>query len=320
MVAAVESMAYAGQVPWHGLGKRVPMDLSPQQMLETAGLDWTVSKVPGFAEINGEKRDLGWSALVRDSDQKILDIVSNDWNPNQNIDAFAFFDEFVRTGNMQMHTAGSLRGGQVVWALAKISESFAVFGDDQIDSYLLFTNPHRFGQSIDVRFTPIRVVCWNTISLALSTKGKNVVSEGDESAVRVNHRSAFDAAKVKETLGIASFKLNKYREAAEFIGSRRYTDQSLERYFKEVFPKVGAKENDQSLSRNASLAISLMETQPGAKFAEGTFWQAFNAATFIIDHKVGRSDDTRLASAWYGQGRGTKITALNKAVEYANAA
>ena len=151
----IETMAYAGEVPWHGLGQQVPADLSPQQMMESAGLDWTVEKqtlvtLEG-AEVPEKK------ALVRSSDNKVLDIVGKNWNPVQNIEAFEFFDDFVRSGDMQMHTAGSLKGGQIVWGLAKVNDSFELFGGDQVDSYLLFSNPHRFGQSIDVRFTPIRV-------------------------------------------------------------------------------------------------------------------------------------------------------------------
>lgn len=175
MAHLVETMAFAGEVPWHGLGTPVPADLSPEQFLVKAGLDWEVKKVPAFAEINGERTNVGWSALTRSSDNSILDIVSNEWNPVQNSEAFNFFDEYCRAGDMEMHTGGSLKNGQIVWALAKVKDSFELFKGDQVDSYLLFTNPHRFGQSIDVRFTPIRVVCNNTLTLSLSQRSDNMV-------------------------------------------------------------------------------------------------------------------------------------------------
>jgi len=164
-------MAYAGDTPWHGLGVKVPADLSPIQMLDKAGLNWSVEKESlitssGFA-VPDKK------ALVRSSDNKVLDIVGKDWNPVQNQEAFEFFDDFVSSGDMEMHTAGSLKGGQIVWALAKVKESFKVFGNDEVESYLLFSNPHRFGQSVDVRFTPIRVVCNNTLTLSLQTKSES---------------------------------------------------------------------------------------------------------------------------------------------------
>ncbi len=158
----IESIAYSGETPWHGLGKAVPADLSPAQMLEAADLDWTVEKIPTFAKIDGKQIYTGKDALVRSSDNSILDVVSKDWNPLQNHDAFEFFNDFVISGDMAMHTAGSLRDGQIVWALAKVKESFELFGGDTVDSYLLFTLPHKFGQSIDVRFTPTRVVCNNS--------------------------------------------------------------------------------------------------------------------------------------------------------------
>lgn len=311
MAHMVETMAYAGEVPWHGLGVRVPADLSPEQMLGKAGLDWGVYKQPAFAEIDGEKRSVGWSALVRDSDNSILDIVSNDWNPIQNSEAFEFFDEYCQMGDMEMHTAGSLRDGQIVWALAKVKDSFELFQGDQVDSYLLFTSPHRFGQSIDIRFTPIRVVCNNTLTLSLSTKSDNVV--------KVSHRRVFDAATVKEQLGIATHKLAKYKEMAAFLGSKKYKKEAVTDYFKEIFPSLSGKEATE-MSRNASKAMDVLHKQPGANFAEGTWWQPFNAVTYLTDHIVGRSAESRLNSAWFGPNKSLKIKALEKAVEYAEAA
>lgn len=309
MAHLVETMAYAGEVPWHGLGTKVPADLSPDQFLVKAGLDWEVSKVPAFAEIGGEQVNVGWSALTRSSDNSILDIVSNEWNPVQNSEAFNFFDEYCRAGDMEMHTAGSLKDGQIVWALAKVKDSFELFKGDQVDSYLLFTNPHRFGQSIDVRFTPIRVVCNNTLTLSLSQKSDNMV--------KVNHKKVFDASEVKKLLGIATDKLAKYKEMAAFLGSKRYTKETSEEYFKMIFPSMG---KSQELSRAAQKAQEVLERQPGAKYAEGTWWQPFNAVTYLTDHMLGRSADTRLQSAWYGPNKGLKLKALEKAIEFAEAA
>ena len=84
MAHLIETMAYAGEVPWHGLGVKVPADLAPEQMLRKAELDWQVRKEPAFATVDGKRVNVGWSALVRDTDSKILDVVSNDWNPVQN--------------------------------------------------------------------------------------------------------------------------------------------------------------------------------------------------------------------------------------------
>jgi len=306
-------MAYAGETPWHGLGKAVPADLSPEQMLKAAGLDWNVEKHATFFTKGDEQFQTDKYALVRSSDNSVLDVVSADWKPVQNQEAFEFFSDYVHAGDMEMHTAGSLKNGQIVWALAKVKDSFELFGGDRIDSFLMFTNPHKWGQSIDVRFTPIRVVCNNTLTAALNADSKN--------AVKVNHRSVFDPEDVKTTLGIASDQLRKYKMQAEFLGKKRYKQDKIKDYFKEIFPVLTQKENSKKdMSKMAQVAMSVVDTQPGAEFAKGSWWQAFNAVTFLVDHKVGRSQESRLTSSWFGLNRNLKQKALTKAIEYAEAA
>ena len=311
MAHEVETMAYAGETPWHGLGIPVHNDLTPDQMLVKAGLDWTVDKIPSFININGEQIQTGQQALVRSSDNSILSMVSDDWNPCQNHEAFEFFNDFVMEGDMEMHTAGSLKQGKNVWALAKVKDSFEILGGDKIDSYLLFSNPHEYGRCIDIRFTPIRVVCNNTLTLSLAGKS--------DLMVRLNHRSAFNPDLVKQTLGVASKKLGTYKDMAEFLASKTYTTESVVEYLKEVFPSLTKKDNS-IMSRPATQAFEVLETQPGAEFGKNSFWQAFNATTYVVDHVLGHSQETRLQSAWYGDNRKRKLVALEKAVEFAEAA
>jgi len=309
------SMAYAGDLPWHGLGFKVSNDLTPEQMMEAARLDWTVDTVPLPAMYNGQKINTGHSALIRSSDSKVLDVITDDWNPLQNVEAFRFFNDFVGAGDMSMHTAGSLMDGKMVWGLAKINDSFELFGGDKVEGFLLFSNPHQYGKSIDVRFTPIRVVCNNTLTLALGGKSSNMV--------KINHRREFDPDMVKETLGIASDKLAKYKEMAAFLGTKKYSNENIVEYFNRIFPKTSDKKNSaienagQLHSRAAQFAMEALHEQPGAQFAEGTFWQAYNSVTYLTDHVLGRSNDTRLASAWYGVNQTKKVQALNLAVEMA---
>ena len=310
MVNGKASMAYVGETPWHGLGTKVPNDLTTIQMMEAAGLDWEVHKVPAFATVGGESVNIGHSALVRMSDDHILDVVSNDWNPVQNLEAFEFFNDFISAGDMQMHTAGSLKQGQIVWCLAKINESFELFKGDRVDSYMLFTNFHKYGFSTDVRFTPIRVVCNNTLTLSLSA---NV-----ERMVKISHRTAFDASNVKNMLGIATDKLAKYKEMAQFLGSKKASSENIVEYFTRIFP-VSASSSKQEVSRNATTAMEVLHTQPGAEYAEGSYWSLFNTVTYMTDHILGRSADSRLASAWYGSNKTLKTNALELAVEMAGA-
>ena len=311
MAHEVETMAYAGEVPWHGLGVKVIDDLTPAQMLDKAGLDWTVEKVPTYIDFNDQKIPTSDSALVRSTDGKILSVVSGDWNPLQNHEAFEFFHDFVMQGNMKMHTAGSLREGKNVWALAKVNDDFEILGGDKVEPYLLFSNPHEYGRSIDIRFTAIRVVCNNTYTMALNSTSDLVV--------RLNHRRVFDADMVKTTLGVAHTKMSSYKEAAEFLATKRYTDETLHNYLREIFPSL-SKENKDIMSRPAEQVLSVVDTQPGADFARGSWWNAFNAVTFTTDHVLGHSNDSRMQSAWYGQNRQRKVTAMKKAIEYAEAA
>lgn len=312
----VETMAYADALPWHGLGVKVHNDLSPQQMMQKAGVDWKVHEVESFVEFNGTKMPTGQKSLIRETDGKILTNVGENWHPCQNETAFEFFQDYVAAGDMEMHTAGSLKGGQYVWALAKVKESFDLFGGDQVDSYMLFSNPHVYGKSIDVRFTPIRVVCNNTLTFALNGEANR--------AVKINHKSEFNTDMVKDQLGIAHEKFAKYKEMAEFLGSRPFSVENMLNYYNEVFPLTSGSNEDEvvyeTLSGQAKNCVDNLQTQPGAEYAEGSWWQVFNAATYVTDHIHGRNADNRLHSQWYGQNQLRKIKAAEKAVEYANAA
>ena len=313
MVNGEAQMAYVGNVPWHGLGTKVEHDLTPGDFQKVAGLDWTVEKQPlttatGIPIKNKE-------ALVRTSDNSVLDVVGTGWNPVQNSEAFEFFHDYVMAGDMEMHTAGSLKDGQMVWALAKTKESFELFNGDQTDNYFLFTNPHQFGKSINIRMTPIRVVCNNTLTLSLS--------QSTDKMVTVNHRKAFDPDMVKEQMGIAKEKMEQYKSMAAFLGGKRATGDNVIQYFNEVFGAPAKEKEDGVLpftSRNAKIAMENLNTQPGANFAEGSWWQAFNSVTYMTDHLQGREGDSRLQSAWYGRNRKVKLNALDKALEYAEAA
>ena len=292
-------------------------------MLIESGLNWSVEKVPAYADYNGKKIYSGHEMLVR-SNGDALDMVSGNWNPVQNAEAFEFFREFVEAGDMEMHTAGSLQDGKRVWCLAKVKDDFTINGGDQVDSYMLFTNPHMYGRAVDIRFTPIRVVCNNTLSLSLGQKSEYQVS--------LSHKKAFNMEEAKTLLGVAKNKMQDYKEMAQFLSAKRFDDSTLREYFATVFPNQNPKAKgftfnagnvvdfNEFASRNAKRAMEVLTTQPGANFAEGSFWQAFNAVTFMTDHEMGRSNDSRIASAWYGVNKNKKVAALETALKFATAA
>mgnify|MGYP000099944680 FL=1 len=310
----IETMAYAGEVPWHGLGERVSNDLTPVQMMQKSGVDWSVSKqrmyiLDGITVPNK-------MALLRDGDNKVLDIVGNDWEPVQNLEAFDFFNEYCAAGDMEMHTAGSLMGGKIVWVLAKINESFDVLPGDQIDNYMLFTNPHTYGKTLNIRMTPTRVVCNNTLQMSLSATSKNEVT--------LNHRREFNPEMVREQLGIAHQKFEQYKEFATFLSKKKAKFSDVIQYMNSVFPHSNTKGKEvkdySDLSTSAKQAVDILETQPGANFAMGTWWNAVNSVTYMTDHVLGRNSETRLVSSWYGNNSSRKVKAVNLAIEMAEAA
>ena len=317
-ILQIETMAYAGQSPWGDIGTQVSNDLSPQQIMEKADLNWSVDKVKTYADYQGEKIPTGLEALVRSSDNKILTQVGKNWEPCQNETAFEFFNEYCLEGGMDMESAGSLKGGKMVWALAKIKESFDVVKGDQVDSYLLFSNPHEYGKSIDVRFTPIRVTCMNTLAMAIKGSAVN--------GMKVNHRKAFDPQIVKETMGIAHEKFEQYKEVAKFLSKKRFDAQSLIQYYNEVFTRTYKGKDEvivsayDDLTTNGQKAFDVLQSQPGANFAQGSWWQALNSVTYLTDHVMGREADSRMTSSWFGANANRKAVAVSKAIEFAEVA
>lgn len=328
MVAAVETMAYAGETPWHGLGVEISPDLTPQEIAVEAGIDWKVEKRDVFYK--NQKGNLVRAAkkqaLVRSTDERYMDIVSDDWIPVQNQDAVEFFDAYVKAGGIKMHTAGSLKDGKIIWALAKIDDGFSLFGGkDRVDSYLLLSNPHQFGHGVDIRFTPIRVVCNNTLSMALSGKATLGIS--------LNHRSEFNPARAQLALAEAHEKMNQYKEMSQFLSTKKFTQDKVFEYFINVFPKTTASNvisfekmmkeraaGKKVVSRNAEAAMEYLENQPGQNLGKGTWWHAYNTVTYMTNHVLGQQQDTRIQSAWYGANKDRNINALGLAIEYAEAA
>ena len=164
MPANVETMFYTRVAPWHKLGVCVESALSSDEALEKSGLDWTVTQRP----IMTSSHDIipGYKANIREKDNRILGVVTDRYKIVQNHEAFAFVDNLLGEG-VRFETAGSLNEGRKVWMLAKLPESY-VMEDEQIEPYLVFSNSHDGNSSIRVAMTPIRVVCQNTLNLALN--------------------------------------------------------------------------------------------------------------------------------------------------------
>lgn len=318
----IETMAYAGSTPWHGLGVTVQPNISPDELLKEAGLDWTAELVQTKITWKGQDTPLDRWASVRSTDGKILTpAVSKNWKPVQNRQALEFFNNFCMAGDMKMETAGAIRSGKWIWALAKIQESFSLFkGKDVVDGYLLFSNPHTAGRAIMIQFTPIRVVCNNTLMMSLESYSE------EKGAGRFKHLHTweFDAEEAKQALGIAKGQLSKFRETAEFLASKRMKEAQFLEFAQRLFP---ANEDQEIASnvvdlkavagRRAQQLVRVLDKQPGAELGAGTWWQGVNAVTYFLDHKITQNQDKRLASAWLGFGRDKKIEAVQLAAKMA---
>jgi len=181
---------------------------------------------------------------------------------------------------------------------------------------MLFSNPHIYGKSANIRMTPVRVVCQNTLNMSMGMESVN-------EAV-INHRRAFNPDAAKETLGIAHEKFEQYREAANFLASKRYTPDNLITFLNTVFPAANTKRKVVTeiadLSTTAKKTLEVIDTQPGAELFPGTFWNALNAVTYMTDHQLGRTADARMTSAWFGNNQARKLRAVNTALEMAEVA
>ena len=161
---------------------------------------------------------------------------------------------------------------------------------------------------------------------AILERLERIVESLQDNSVKMGHRVEFDASQVKRALGIAKDKMETYSDMATFLAGKRFTQDSYIEYLNAVFPRTADKRvqdkglSVETLSRNAKLAYDALEQQPGAKYAEGSWWQAFNSVTFVTDHIQGRNEDNRLYSSWFGGNQVRKTKAMKSALEYAEAA
>lgn len=337
MTAAVETIAYAHEKPWHGLGVPVTNKLSAEQMLKAAKLDWTVSKREIYladGQKLGAKVDDQY-ALVRDSDNMVLSMVGSGYKPVQPAEAIGFFKKFVEAGHMDMETAGSLHNGRYIWGLAKLNASFKVGKNDVTEGYLMLASPYVIGKALVAQFTGVRVVCWNTFSMALGQKINIKGAKAKAAGIfRMPHSLAFDdhAKEAAEaTLGIAKENLKQFEEASQLLAKKRAKQEAVTEYFFEVLSmsqaewtakQVEARKKDQDVQDLPKLVKDFgkaLTFAPGQDMetTRGTWYGAFNAVTYVADHEMGRSRDTRLRSAWFEGASNIKRRALELALQKA---
>ena len=319
----------AGAPPWHGLGTTVAEAVSSVEAIRLAGLDWTVRQWPVAAVAPGDGLGDGlvatahrYRAHVRSDTRHVLGIVSARYRPFQNAVAFAFADAIVGEGLAQYETAGGLRGGRRVWMLLKLPDELPVGAGDSLRPYLLLFNSHDASSPLRAVLTTVRVVCQNTLNLAMGIAG------GD--GVTIRHRGALRSQvdQARATLGLAHRRLAGFQDQIVAMKAVQMTGGRLRRYFDAVLPPPGARPTDrQKRSRDAALeSLELNFSGPANTVGgmRGSLWAAFNAATEYADHQrrykgsgpAARAEN-RLDSIWFGSGNVFKQTALQAALDLA---
>ena len=225
MAANVESMFYVRETPWHGLGTKVLEAPASKDALQLAGLDWRVLQELIYTAM--EELVDGYKANVRDSDRKVLGVVTDRYRVIQNDEAFAFTDELLGAG-VKYETAGSLQGGRKVWLLAHMPREYIISGE-RISPYLLFSNTHDGSGAIKVALTPIRDVCQNILNLALANAKRSwsMIHTGD---IKEKMQEA------KDTLFLAENYMDELGKEFEALRMKKLTDKQVMEYIEILLP------------------------------------------------------------------------------------
>lgn len=311
MADHVETAMFVGDAAWHGLGTVIPrsLDVTCRDAIVMAGLDWRVKLVQAMLP---DGRMLDTRAVVRESDNRILGEVGRMWTPLQPVEAFDWFDPIVKSGEVAIEAAGSLKNGQTIWILAAIKgNALEISANDVVQQYVLLSNDFSGKRAIRAGFTSIRVVCQNTLSAAC---------ENDASRLfKIRHSS-----KVVETLetarasfDVARAELKIQGEAYQFLRNTGCTTAQMEAYAKAVF-QPNTQDADANL--NVRRVMPLFDSGRGMDLCRGTFWAAFNACTEYTTHVHGRSVDNRVESQWFGKAASQLPRTLQLAVEHASKA
>ena len=299
-------LAYTGETPWHGLGTKVDHHMTSREAIEAAGLAWSVTKMPLYTkgQRNGGTSATGYYGIFReDTGECFMAGCKNQYTPLQNMDAFSFMDGVLGEGLATYEVVGSLAGGRKVFALAKLPESIEVAHRDSVDQYLLLANSHDGTTAVTVQWTPIRVVCNNTLTAALAQKGR-----------KFHHRHTLNFSRsigdAREILGLASQYFKEWAIQAEALVTRQLTRAEELVILGQVFTldqdRVTAIATDGGAHKGREQALldclTLAHYGQGNESFAGTAWGLFNGVTEWIDHHCATRDltgDRRLYSSWF---------------------
>lgn len=330
MAHEIENMMYVGATPWHGLGRKVEGAVSVDDALRLAGLDWTVgledlvvASDTAKCDSLDECRVVPARAVVRSSDGRILGVVGNDYEPVQNSEKLAIIAPLVESGAAKLETAGSLRGGRKVWLQATLGNVGEVTRGDVVRQHILVAGSHDGTMAVRVTESMERVVCANTLQVALAEGGRGVSIKHTRSA----HDRMAEVARVVQT---AQRHFASALESYKFLAAKSLTAAEIKAYAKQIFaqPKSAPSPSaivvvdasgapvDPAGERVAERIMDLVESGRGSNLpgVRGTAWGAYNAVTEYLTHERGNNADTRLDSNWFGNGAMLNRKALDLAM------
>jgi phage/plasmid-like protein (TIGR03299 family) len=313
MAHEVQTMAYTNEVPWHGLGNLLGPNQSLEVWLKQAGMDWSVESSPVHYQGQDHLRQFNDAKVLYRSDSgEALSVVSNRYQVVQPREVLEFYRDLVDIGGFQLETAGVLKGGRKLWALAKTGQETMLKGNDQVKGYLLLATACDGTLATTAQFTSVRVVCNNTLAVATSD------SQG---AIKVPHSTKFDADSVKQQLGIGVSAWQRFIVDMRKLADRPVNPFEARRYLVELLGNPDKLFHDQPNSKALNRVFELFDGQgKGADLAaaKGTAWGLVNAVTQFIDHeRRARNADNRLNSAWFGAGAAIKQRAFSEALAMA---
>ena len=313
MAHEVEQILYVGDVPWHKLGTRFEEPPTIEQGLVAAGLDWKVTTEPLFT---GSKEQVDAMVTRRSSDNSILGVVGPSYVPLQNTEAFNFFAPFFESKGASIECAGSLRQGKRIFILAKINnDPLVIKGNDIVDRYILLSNSHDGTMAVRAGFTPIRVVCANTLAMAHEN--------GESKLLRVKHTGSVvqNLELIQKAMNLANSSFEATAEQYRFLASKEINSADLEKYVKLVFNAskklelAGGNLDQLDNKRILNSIIPIFEKGRGndMKEVKGTLWTAYNAITEYLQYEKGTDSNVRLDSVWFGQSAAMNKKALEVA-------
>lgn len=262
MAHLIDTMAYTGQTPWHGLGNILPPEQSLDIWLKAAGMDWTIEQSEVMFNVASDALHIRSFAdskvLYRSDTLKPLSVVSSRYNVVQPHEVLHFYQDLVEVGRFELETAGSLKGGRKLWALAKTGQNLTLKGGDRVKSYLLLATSCDGTLCTTAQFTSLRVVCNNTLQMALRE---------NTSAIKVPHSTKFNAAAVKEALGLSMANWELFQRNMTDLSHRPVAPEEAIVFFSDLLNEPASGDGNIVLSRPAQKLHALYQ---GASMAQSS--------------------------------------------------